>query len=172
VLLVVENPATSSTGLAFLLATRAHFGERYLEFWRQLRANGVVVVDGWETAYYTNFSGSAGRGGQPLVVSYASSPVAEVVFADPPTDAAPTGAITADRTCFRQVEFAGILRGTQRRALAMEFIDFLLGIRFQEDLPLQMFVYPVAQRVSRMSSRSAWFPGLGANRPAEMPTHD
>jgi thiamine transport system substrate-binding protein len=59
-LLVVENPATSSTGLAFMLATVAHFGEGYIDYWTDLKANGVVVVDGWETAYYTNFSGSTG----------------------------------------------------------------------------------------------------------------
>ena len=80
-LLVVENPATSSPGLAFLLATRAHFGDGYLDYWKSLKENGVVVVDGWETAYYTNFSASSGKGPQPMVVSYASSPAAEVFFA-------------------------------------------------------------------------------------------
>ncbi len=82
-LLVVENPATSSPGLAFLLATRAHFGDGYLDYWKSLKDNGVVVVDGWETAYYTNFSASSGKGPQPMVVSYASSPAAEVFFASP-----------------------------------------------------------------------------------------
>ncbi|HSL45750.1 MAG TPA: thiamine ABC transporter substrate-binding protein, partial [Anaerolineales bacterium] len=92
-LLVVENPATSSTGLAFLLATVAHFGDSFTEFWQALRDNDVVVVDGWETAYYTNFSGSSGRGPQPLVVSYGSSPAAEVIFAENRPDDAPTASI-------------------------------------------------------------------------------
>ena len=83
-LLVVENPATSSPGLAFLLATLAHFGDGYLDYWQSLKENGVVVVDGWETAYYTNFSASSGKGPQPMVVSYASSPAAEVFFASNP----------------------------------------------------------------------------------------
>ncbi len=85
-LLVVENPATSSPGLAFLLATRAHFGDGYLDYWKSLKKNGMVVVDGWETAYYTNFSASSGKGPQPMVVSYASSPAAEVFFASEPLD--------------------------------------------------------------------------------------
>ena len=85
-LLVVENPATSSTGLAFLLATVAHYGDSFTEYWQALKDNGVVVVDGWETAYYTNFSGSSGKGPQPMVVSYASSPAAEVVFDETPLD--------------------------------------------------------------------------------------
>lgn len=143
-LLVVENPTTSSPGLAFLLATIAHFGEEsYLDYWKQLRANGLVVVNDWETAYYTNFSASSGRGPQPMVLSYASSPVAEVIFADPPRSDAPTASLVAEDACFRQIEFAGILKGTPNRKHAEKFIDFLLDKTFQEDIPLQMFMYPV-----------------------------
>lgn len=142
-LLTVENPATSSPGLAFLLATIGHFGtEGYLEFWAGLRANGVEVVDDWETAYYTSFSASSGQGPRPLVVSYASSPPAEVIFAEPRPAEAPTASVIGDGACFRQVEFVGILAGTANRALAEQWIDFMLSPRFQEDLPLQMFVFP------------------------------
>jgi thiamine transport system substrate-binding protein len=143
-MLVVENPATSSPGLTFLLATVKHFGaDNYLSYWKSLRDNGVSVVDGWETAYYTNFSGSSGHGGQPLVVSYASSPAAEVVFATSPLADSPTGSILGPDTCFRQIEFVGILKGTKHLALARKFVDFMLGQQFQEDMPLQMYVYPV-----------------------------
>lgn len=141
-LLVVENPATSSPGLSFLMATIAKYGDPgYIEYWKALRANGVSVVDGWETAYYTNFSASSGQGPQPLVVSYASSPAAEVVFASEPLDESPTASILEG--CFRQVEFVGILKGSQNRALAEKFVDFMLGATFQQDMPLNMFVYPV-----------------------------
>jgi thiamine transport system substrate-binding protein len=142
-LLVVENPATSSPGLAFLLATVAHYGDSFTEYWQALKDNGVVVVDGWETAYYTNFSASSGKGPQPMVVSYGSSPAAEVIFAEKPLDDAPTASILGPDTCFRQIEFVGILKGTKQRALAEKFVDFMLDKQFQEDLPLQMFVYPV-----------------------------
>jgi thiamine transport system substrate-binding protein len=143
-LLVVENPATSSPGLAFLLATVAHFGDPgYLDFWATLRDNGLVVVNDWETAYYANFSASSGRGPQPMVVSYGSSPPAEVIFAEIPLDDAPTASLVGPDTCFRQIEFVGILKGTQNRALAEKFVDFMLGQQFQEDLPMQMFVFPV-----------------------------
>jgi thiamine transport system substrate-binding protein len=143
-LLVVENPATSSPGLAFLLATIKHFGmEGYLDYWKTLHANGVVVVDGWEMAYYTNFSGSSGHGSQPMVVSYASSPAAEVVFSTKPVTDAITASILGPGTCFRQIEFVGILKGTTHLALAEKFVDFMLDQRFQEDMPLQMYVYPV-----------------------------
>lgn len=146
-LLVVQNPATSSPGLAFLLATIVEFGEdseyTYLDYWRDLRDNGVLVVDGWTEAYYGEFSIGDDRGDRPLVVSYASSPPAEVLFADPQPDEAITGAIVADGTCFRQIEFAGILDGTENLESAQQFIDFALSETFQEDLPLQMFVFPV-----------------------------
>jgi len=141
-LLVVENPATSSPGLAFLLATRAHFGDDYLDYWKSLKANGAVVVDGWETAYYTNFSASSGKGPQPMVVSYASSPAAEVFFASPPLTESPTASIVSPDMCFRQVEFVGILKNTPKQVLAQKFVDFMLSQKFQEDMPLNMFVYP------------------------------
>jgi thiamine transport system substrate-binding protein len=148
-LLVVENPATSSPGLAFLLATVKHFGDPgYLDYWRDLRLNGVVTVDGWETAYYTNFSGSSGKGPQPMAVSYATSPAAEVIFAEAPLTDAPTASITGPDTCFRQIEFVGILKGAKQPDLARRFVDFMLDREFQADVPDQMFVYPVLRGVT------------------------
>jgi len=142
-LLAMENPAISSTGLAFMLATVAHYGDAFTDYWKSLKDNGVVIVDGWDTAYYTNFSASSGRGPQPMVVSYGSSPAAEVVFAEKKLDDSPIASILGPDTCFRQIEFVGILKGTKNRALAEKFVDFMLSKQFQEDMPLQMFVYPV-----------------------------
>lgn len=143
-LLVTENPATSSPGLAFLMATIAQFGQDgYLDYWEALAENNMVVVSDWETAYYANFSGSTGQGPQPMVVSYGSSPAAEVIFAETELEEAPTASIIGPNTCFRQIEFVGILRGTANRDLAEEFVDFMLSVPFQEDIPLQMFVFPV-----------------------------
>jgi thiamine transport system substrate-binding protein len=144
-LTVVENPASSSPGLAFLLATVGHFGVDgeydYLDYWAGLRANGVLVTGGWEDAYWGNFT-YASDGDRPIVVSYASSPPVEVYFAEEPFDTAPTGVVTSDGSCFRQVEFVGILKGTPNRDLAEQWIDFMLGVTFQEDIPLKMFVFP------------------------------
>lgn len=143
-LLVVENPATSSPGLAFLLMTIKAFGEdHYLDYWKSLVANGTVIANDWEAAYYTHFSASSGKGAQPMVLSYSSSPAAEVVFAETPLDESPTASILADGMCYRQVEFVGILKGTAQRALAEKFVDAMLSKSVQEDIPLQMFVYPV-----------------------------
>ena len=143
-LVVVENPATSSPGLAFLFATIGHFGEDgYLDYWRQLIENEAKVVNDWETAYYAEFSRWGGE--YPIVVSYGSSPPFEVIFAEEPMDEPPTAAVTGPGSCFRQIEFVGILKGTQNRDLAEKWIDFMLSPTFQEDIPLNMYVFPVNQ---------------------------
>jgi thiamine transport system substrate-binding protein len=143
-LLVVENPASSSPGLAFLLTTISVFGEDgYLDYWQQLRENDVLVVDSWDTAYYGEFR----EGTRPLAVSYATSPPVEVYFSEEPVEVAPTGAVVAPRTCFRQVEFVGILQNGQNRDLAEAFVDYVLSDTFQADIPLHMFVFPANEAV-------------------------
>lgn len=149
-LTVVENPATSSPGLAFLLATIGRFGETgeytYLDYWADMRDNDVLVVDGWEDAYWGQFTyGSGGEGDRPIVVSYASSPPVEVHFAEEPFEEAPTAAVVSDNSCFRQTEFVGILKGAQNRDLAEAWVDFMLDVTFQEDIPLHMFMFPANQ---------------------------
>jgi len=146
-LLVVENPATSSPGLAFLLATIGHFGEDgYLDFWRALADNDVLVSDGWSEAYFEHFTvGSGGAGDRPLVVSYSTSPPADVIYAsDGRTEPASVNINPPDGT-FRQIEFVGVLAGTKQPELARKLVDFMLSTPFQEDAPLQMFVYPANQ---------------------------
>ncbi len=167
--LVVENAATSTPGLAFMLATIAEFGDRWPVYWRKLRANGVLVVDGWEDAYYSRFSGSAGsKGKRPVVVSYASSPPAEVIFAKPRPSTAPTGVVEA--SCFRQVEFAGVLRGAKNEEGARKLVDFMLSKRFQEDIPLQMFVFPARTDASLPPEFERF--AVVPERPLELPPEE
>ncbi|ROS72113.1 thiamine ABC transporter substrate binding subunit [Cellulomonas sp. PhB143] len=138
-LLVVTNPATSSPGLAFLLATVAAFGEDgWQDYWTRLKDNGLKVDDGWSDAYYTDFSGSEGKGPRPLVLSYSTSP-AETISKDGTSSS--TAALLD--TCFRQVEYAGVLAGAKNPDGAKQLVDFLVGRQFQEDVPGQMYVYPV-----------------------------
>ncbi len=171
--IVVENPATSSPGLAFMLATISEFGSEgeftYLDFWRELRANGVMVTDGWEDAYFGQFS-ATGTGDRPMVVSYASSPPAEVVFADPPLERPPTASITSPGMCFRQIEFIGILKGTSNQMLAEKLVDFMLGQTFQEDIPLNMFVFPSNSEVELPDVFVDWaqIPEEPASMPPEL----
>lgn len=136
-LLVVENPATSSTGLAFLIATIKDRGESaYTEYWKALLAGGAKVAGGWSDAYYTDFSGADGKGPFPLVVSYSASP-AETKGA--------TGSL--DATCTRQYEMAGVLKGAKNEKGAKAFVDFMLSKEVQAALPENMYMYPVRSDV-------------------------
>ncbi len=141
-LTVVQNPATSSPGLAFLMATINRFGDPgYLDYWLSLKANDVRIVNDWETAYNSEFTRAGGE--RPIVISYALSPIYEVLFAETPVEEPPSLAVTRPGSCFRQVEFVGILSGAANRAAAEAWVDFMLGKQFQADLPMQMFVQPV-----------------------------
>jgi thiamine transport system substrate-binding protein len=143
-LLVVENPATSSPGLAFLLATVATYGDGgWLDWWSSVADNGLLVTEGWEEAFNGEFSAGGGGGDRPIVVSYASSPPVAVYFADPPPEESPIGVVEA--SCFEQVEYAGVLAGTDHADEAGQLVDFFLSPAFQEDVPLGMFVFPAVE---------------------------
>ncbi len=149
-LLVVQNPASSSPGLAFLLATVAAFGEDgYLGFWENLRKNGVRVVSGWSDAYYTHFTRAGGD--RPLVVSYSTSPAAELYYSEarPKPAEPPTANLFLPKSSFFQVEYVGILKGTRNLRAAQRFVDWLLSRPAQENIPTQMWVYP-ALREARL----------------------
>jgi len=166
-LLVVENPATSTPGLAFMLATIARFGENgWRDYWRRLRANDVLVVDGWEEAYTARFSGAGGgKGTRPIVVSYATSPAAEVIFAKTPPATAPTAAVA--ESCFRQIELAGVLAGARNVGGARALIDFMLSERFQAAMPESMFVLPVRTGTPLPDAFSRY--GVSPAQPLELP---
>ncbi len=135
-LLVVSNPASSTPGLAFLIATIAAKGDGYLDYWEQLKANGVKVVPGWTEAYTVEFSGSSGNGPRPLVLSYASSPASELGADGRPRTA------NLPQTCLRQVEFAGVIAGAQNEVGARAFVDWLLSPEVQAQIPASMWMYP------------------------------
>ena len=143
---MLQNPATSSPGLAFLLATVAVFGTEgayhYLDFWQELADNDIRITEGWSDAYFGEFTAGSESGQYPLIVSYASSPPFTV---DAESGEAATASIVAPDTCFRQVEYIGILRGTPKEAAAQQFVDFMLSPAVQEALPYSMYVFPVHQ---------------------------
>ena len=146
-LLVVQDPVASSPGLGFLLGTIAHFGvDNWQNYWKSLKENGVHVSPDWTSAYTIDFSGSSGKGRYPLVVSYGSSPPAEVLYAEKPIDTPPTAVI--ESTCFRQTEYVGALRGTRNPKLAAQLISYLQDVPFQESMPLSLFVFPVNKKAT------------------------
>lgn len=146
-LLVVQNPATSSPGLAFLLSTIARYGDAWPDYWDRLVANDVAVVNGWSEAYLSEFTAGGGGGDRPLVVSYSTSPPAEIVYAEEPKPERPSTSVMADG-CYRQVEFAGVLRGAEDPQAARAVVDWLLSPEVQADIPLSMFVFPARDGVA------------------------
>ena len=146
-LLTVQDPVASSPGLGFLLGTIAHFGaDNWQGYWKSLKANGVHIAPDWTTAYTIDFSGSSGKGKYPLVVSYGSSPPAEVLYAEKPIDIPPTAVI--ESTCFRQTEYVGALRGARNPNNATLLISYLLDIPFQESMPLSLCVFPINKKAT------------------------
>lgn len=147
-LMVVLNPASSSPGMAFLLATIGAFGDSGFDghgwtgYWAALKANGVKVSDSWEDAYYSQFSGARQGGTRPIVVSYSTSPADSVT-----KDGSATTTRALLDTCFRQVEYAGILKGAKNPEGARKLIDFLISHPFQADIPGQMYMYPADSTV-------------------------
>lgn len=141
-LTVVQSPVTSSPGLAFLIGTIDRYGEDgWQEYWSRLDDNGVLVRPSWDDAYYGDYTVSGGD--RPIVLSYASSPPAEVVFSDG-TRTEPASEVMLD-SCTRQIEYAGVLRGTDRPELAAALIEFMLDDVWQSELPLTNFVFPVVE---------------------------
>lgn len=136
-LLVVSNPASSSPGLSFLVATIGAKGDGYLDYWRSLMDNGTKVVSGWSEAYYTDFSAGGADGPRPLVLSYSTSPAFTIGDDGESTTEALLG------TCFRQVEYAGVLKGAENEVGAQKFIDFMLTPEVQAAIPENLYMYPV-----------------------------
>lgn len=145
--LVVQSPESSSPGLAFLLATIARYGDAWPNYWERLRANDVAVVNGWSEAYLSEFTAGGGDGDRPLVVSYSTSPPAEIVYAEDPKPERPSTSVMLDG-CYRQVEFAGVLRGAADVASARAVVDWLVSPEVQADVPLSMFVFPSRDAVA------------------------
>ncbi|MDO4901572.1 thiamine ABC transporter substrate binding subunit [Actinomyces sp.] len=138
-LFVAINPTTSSTGMAFLLATIGHFGQDgFAQYWKDLVANGTKIAEGWSDAYYTDFTAGGGDGAYPIVVSYASSPAATLT-----DDGTATTTAALPRTATRQVEYAGVLAGATNPDGAAAFVAWMLSRQVQEAIPDAMYMYPV-----------------------------
>ena len=165
-LFVTESPATSSPGFAFLLATVSTYGTGgWQAYWKALKANGVKVDDGWENAWNVDYTAGGGQGQYPIVLSYSSSPVDTV----PAGGTAPTTGALLD-TCFRQVEYAGVIAGAKNPAGAAAFVNFLLSDEVQADIPGSMYMYPVSSSVRVPDDWATWAPL--APHPLSVPAAD
>jgi thiamine transport system substrate-binding protein len=139
-LLVVQNPATSSPGMAFLAATVAAKGDQVWDWWKQLRQGGVKVANSWSDAYYKEFTRNGGT--RPLVVSYATSPAAEVFYSEKKIDTSPTRNVSLPGAVFVQVEGIALLKGGRHPELAGQFMRFMRSAEVQSALQTTMWMWP------------------------------
>jgi thiamine transport system substrate-binding protein len=147
-LLVVQNPATSSPGNAFLLATIGALGEeKAFDWWARMRTGGMKVAKGWTEAYYTDFSRNGGK--YPLVLSYATSPAAELFYAKDKPAEPPTASLSLPGAVFRQVEGVALVKGGAQREAANKFIEFLRSAPVQQQLQTEMWMYPAVSGTAR-----------------------
>jgi thiamine transport system substrate-binding protein len=141
-LLSVISPVEgSATAVAFLLATTVRYGDAWPQYWTALVENDVHIVGSWSEAYDTDFSGSSEGGSYPLVVSYDSSPFGSVGE----DGVATTGMLP--ETCFRVVEYAGVLANAANPEAAHKVIDWMLSDEVQASRPDYMWMYPVSGAV-------------------------
>ncbi len=142
--IVIENPRTSSPGLALLLWTVAVYGENgFLEYWAKLKPNILTVTAGWDGA-----AGLFGAGEAPVYLSYATSPPYYVQFEENENFLA----AEFKEGHFLQVEGMAIVKGTQKQELAGQFIEFALTEKFQAEIPLTQFMFPVNENVQMPES--------------------
>jgi len=168
--LVVQDAVNSSPGLAFLMASVAQYGDGWQQWWRALMDNDVKVVSDWTTAWTVEYAGGGNPGTRPLVVSYGSSPPAEIVYAADPSAVTEPDSGVIESTCFRQTEYAGVLRGTQNPAIAQKLVEYLLARRFQESMPLSLFVFPVNPDAALPEVFAKW--AVKATEPLTLPAAD
>lgn len=137
--IAIQNPSTSSPGLALLLWTISIYGDPgYKEFWREFKPNILTVTEGWDES-----SGLFAAGEVPIYLSYATSPPYYVEFEEKYTV---LGA-SFEEGHYIQIEGMGIVKGAKNRKLAEDFIEFSLTEPFQEEIPFTQFMFPVNQNV-------------------------
>ena len=168
--LVVQDPASSSPGLAFLMATIAQYGDGWRDWWRKLKANDVHVAADWTTAWTMDYAGAGNPGKYPMVVSYGSSPPAEIVYAADPASVTEPDSGVIESTCFRQTEYVGVLRVTANPNLARRLVEYLRDVPFQESMPTSLFVFPVNPAAKLPEVFEKW--AVRAEEPLTLPADE
>lgn len=141
-LLVAMNPTSSSPGLAFFMATVAKYEDGWKDYWVGLKDNGVKITKGWSDAFNTDFSAGEGKGDRPLMVSYGSSPAWAVN-----EEVTESSIVSLPDTCFRQVEYVGVLKNAKNAAGGAAFVKFVQKASTQEVFVGENYVHPVNPEV-------------------------
>jgi len=132
--IIIQDPRTSTPGLGLLLWMKAIYGDRAGEKWQDLSDNILTTTKSWSDGYFSLFM----NGEAPMILSYSTSPAYHMAIDK--TDryqAAPF-----EEGHYLQVEVAALVEPSDQKALAREFLQFILTPDFQRHIPLKNVMYP------------------------------
>lgn len=133
--IIIQDPRTSTPGLGLLLWMKSVFGDDTKNQWKALQPRILSVTKGWSEAYFSLFL----NGEAPMVLSYSTSPGYHMAIDK--TDRYQAAAFEEGH--YLQVEVAAILEQSKNKALAREFLAYLISQEAQEAIPLSNVMYPV-----------------------------
>lgn len=134
--LIIQDPRTSSTGLAFLVWTYEAYKDNFDEFWRKLKPSILTVTMGWDDAF-----GKFEAGEAPMMISYATDGAYSYEY----YGGTKYKAIIPGDVGYGQIEGAGIVKWTDEADLSKKFMDFILSPEFQSNIPLNQWMFPVIE---------------------------
>lgn len=134
--IAIEDPRTSTPGLGLLLWVKSVYGKDAPAAWAKLKDRVLTVTPGWSEAY-----GLFTKGEVPMVFSYTTSPAYHMV-ADK-TDRYQAASFSEGH--YIQIEVAGLLKNAKHKDLAQAFLKFMLTTGFQDEIPTNNWMMPVAK---------------------------
>ena len=132
--IVLEDPRTSTPGLGFLFWMRTVYGDEAPQAWKTLQKRSLTVTPGWSEAY-----GLFTKGEAPMVLSYTTSPAYHMIA----ESNSRYQAIEFSEGHPIQIEVAAMTR-TENRALAQDFLTFMISPEFQDIIPETNWMMPAA----------------------------
>jgi thiamine transport system substrate-binding protein len=145
--LVLQDPRTSTPGLALVRYTVAVYGEAgWQGYWKKLRPQWLTLAQGWDAAYGIFLKGEA-----PLVWSYTTS---QAYHAEHGDQAGRYKAIHFKEGQPVQIEGAILVKGAfqgeraaRKRECARKFLEFLISPETQKRVPKTNWMLPVLSGV-------------------------
>lgn len=133
--ILIQDPRTSTPGLGLLLWVKKVYGDQAAQAWAQLSKRVVTVSKGWSEAYGLFLKGEA-----QMVLSYTTSPAYHIIAEQDQRFAA----ARFSEGHYLQIEVAGLVKSSQQKPLARQFLRFMVSDEFQNIIPTSNWMYPAA----------------------------
>ena len=134
--IAIQDPRTSTPGLGLLLWVKSVYGDEAPQAWKKLKRRVLTVTPGWSEAY-----GLFTAGEVPMVLSYTTSPAYHMIAED--TDRYQAAAFEEGH--YLQIEVAGLVKSSQNKDLARQFLQFMTGPDFQNAIPTTNWMFPAGK---------------------------